>query len=557
MARADLLHQLKYRNLDLSKFDFELIKGPPILSLLSPYDVQLIDDISKDPRLTTKLDDRLKYNDQIMQSRGFVRTTQGTNRAIYKYLEDQSFVFKIAISEPGRKDSPAEFFNQHKLKPFVAKCFDVAPSGVIGSFERVEDITSKEQFKNIAGEVFDMINKVIGEYVMADIGTNFFRNYGVRLGFGPVWLDYPLLYEVEGSKLFCNSIKYGLPCGGAIDYDPGFNFLYCEKCGQQYTAKSLARAIKEHTIEVVSKRRKARMKIEVFEGNEKVSEKNLNVQSSDTFVRNKRTEKLKQRRADRSKELHVKQDQQEMESSKMDSVEAAEPTDEISVGNFTVNNTTEEDNNEAEIRTDKSTENEDRSTGYVADESSEGDEDSSESSEVESEISGSRDLRSQSQEVDSEGRDDGRLSAGSPEHEGVDSGLGGSGAGVQEEQKEHPTVQEGSEEGILDSSEEERKEYIDSLTPEDYIQDLENIKEICTSLEQAFNENVAPPALEYQQQFFILNDIVKNLQDKYNIIKGKKMSAASMVTEPIDLDSDVDPRDISSPEELAQKMSNY
>lgn len=556
MARADLLHQLKYRNLDLSKFDFELIKGPPVLSLLSPYDVQLIDDISRDPRLVTKLDQRLEYNDKIMQSRGFVRTTQGTNRAVYKYLEDQSFVFKIAISDPGRKDSPAEFYNQHKLKPFVAKCFDVAPSGVIGSFERVEDITSKEQFKNIAGEVFDMINKVVGQYVMADIGTKFFRNYGIRLGFGPVWLDYPLLYEVEGSKLFCNSMKFGMPCGGAIDYDPGFNFLYCEKCGQQYTAKSLSKAIKEHTIEVISNRRKAKMKIEIFEGNEKVSEKNLNVQSSDTFVRNKRTEKFKQRRAERSKELHVKQDQQEMESSKMDSIEA-EPADEISVGNFTVDNVTEEDNNEAEIRADENTENADTNTGYGDNESSEGDEDSTESPEVENEISESDDVPPQLQEVNNDGREDGGVSDESPEDEGTDPGLRGSEDGMQADQEGHSTAKEGSENGISDSSEDERKEYIDSLTPEDYIQDLENIKELCTSLEEAFNENVAPPALEYQQQFFILNDIVKNLQDKYNIIKDKKMAKASMVTEPISLDSSTDPRDINSPEELAQKMSNY
>lgn len=556
MARADLLHQLKYRNLDLSKFDFELIKGPPVLSLLSPYDAQLIDDISRDPRLVTKLDQRLEYNDKIMQSRGFVRTTQGTNRAVYKYLEDQSFVFKIAISDPGRKDSPAEFYNQHKLKPFVAKCFDVAPSGVIGSFERVEDITSKEQFKNIAGEVFDMINKVVGQYVMADIGTKFFRNYGIRLGFGPVWLDYPLLYEVEGSKLFCNSMKFGMPCGGAIDYDPGFNFLYCEKCGQQYTAKSLSKAIKEHTVEVISNRRKAKMKIEIFEGNEKVSEKNLNVQSSDTFVRNKRTEKFKQRRAERSKELHVKQDQQEMESIKMDSIEAG-PADEISVGNFTIDNVTEENNNEAEIKADENTENADTNTGYGDNESSEGDEDSTESPEVENEISESDDVPPQLQEVNNDGREDGGVSDESPEDEGTDSGFRGSEGAMQAEQEGHPTAKEGTEKGISDSSEDERKEYIDSLTPEDYIQDLENIKELCTSLEEAFNENVAPPALEYQQQFFILNDIVKNLQDKYNIIKDKKMAKASMVTEPISLDSSTDPRDISSPEELAQKMSNY
>ena len=298
------------------------------------------------------------------------------------------------------------------------------------------------------------------------------------------------------------------------------------------------------------------MKIEIFEGNEKVSEKNLNVQSSDTFVRNKRTEKFKQRRAERSKELHVKQDQQEMESSKMDSIEA-EPADEISVGNFTIDNAAEEDNNETEIRADENTENADRDSGYGDNESSEGDEDITESPEVESKFSESGSVRPQPQEVDREGRDDGGFPDGSPEDEGIDSGLRGSEDGMQAEQEGHSTAKEGSEEGSSDASEDERKEYIDSLTPEDYIQDLENIKELCTSLEEAFNENVAPPALEYQQQFFILNDIVKNLQDKYNIIKDKKMAKASMVTEPISLDSSTDPRDINSPEELAQKMSNY
>ena len=298
------------------------------------------------------------------------------------------------------------------------------------------------------------------------------------------------------------------------------------------------------------------MKIEIFEGNEKVSEKNLNVQSSDTFVRNKRTEKFKQHRAERSKELHVKQDQQEMESSKMDSIEA-EPADEISVGNFTVNNAAEEDNNETEIRTEGDTENADRDSGYGDNESSEGDEDITESPEVESEISESNDARPQPQEVNNDGREDGGVPDESPEDGGTDSGLRGSEDGMQTEQEEYPTAKEGSEEGSSDTSEDERKEYIDSLTPEDYIQDLENIKELCTSLEEAFNENVAPPALEYQQQFFILNDIVKNLQDKYNIIKDKKIAEASMITEPISLDSSTDPRDINSPEELAQKMSNY
>ena len=35
---------------------------------------------------------------------------------------------------------------------------------------------------------------------MADIGTNFFMNWGIRPGFGPVLLDYPYVYELDGNK---------------------------------------------------------------------------------------------------------------------------------------------------------------------------------------------------------------------------------------------------------------------------------------------------------------------------------------------------------------------
>ena len=111
MARADLLHKLMYRNQE-KQFKFEALQGPLISQVLTPYDVKLLDDISRDPRLVTKLDQRLEMNDNILRARGFVRTTQGTNRAVYKYLEDQSFVLKVAISVKGREDSQKEFKNQ-------------------------------------------------------------------------------------------------------------------------------------------------------------------------------------------------------------------------------------------------------------------------------------------------------------------------------------------------------------------------------------------------------------------------------------------------------------
>lgn len=555
MARADLLHQLAYRSMDPNKFDFDLIKGPPVLSMLSPYDVKLIDDISKDPRLVTKLDQRMKFNDQIMQSRGFVRMTQGTNRAVYKHLEDQSFVFKIAISEPGRKDSPAEMINQHKLRPFIAKCFDVVPNGVIGSFERVEDITSKEQFKNIAGEIFDMINKVVGNYVMADIGTKFFRNYGIRMGFGPVWLDYPMLFEVDGSKLFCNNLHYGVPCGGEIDYDPGFNFLYCEKCGKQYTASSLSRGIKNHTIEVVSKRRKRKMKIEVFEGDNKVGERNLNVQSSDTFVRNKRMEKFQNRKKHekKEKELHVTDEGSEVVKAIMDSFIPKEKPEA-----YPTNYSEKEDNDEKETyeSADEDDTADDQSYDYdnedQDEESYEAESAESEADEVESDLDSDDDEYSDEEDVDDsdESEEDGSSS------DEDDSTEGSAGEDVESDARDDTGETDGE---AVDSSEseedDERAEYIKSLTPEDFIQDLENIKELADNIYKLYMED--PKSLDKYKNFWLLETIADKLWTKYEFIKDKPISPTVKETEKIDLDSEVDPRDIHSPEELASKMSNY
>ena len=519
MARMDLLHQLMFKSRDPNEFSFEKIQGPPICSLLSPYDVQLLDDISRDPKLITKFDQRLQMNDEIMKSRGFMRLTQGTNRAVYKHLEAQHFVFKIAISDPGRKDSPAEMINQHKLKPFVAKCFDVSPTGIVGSFERVEDITSKEQFLNIADDVFTLLyDHIIGKYVMADIGTNFFRNYGIRIGFGPVLLDYPMLYEVDGAKLFCNGIgPFGLPCGGAIDYDEGANFLYCEKCGKQYTAAHLRKAIDENQIEIITPiRRKRKMKIEVFEGDKKVFENNLNVQSSDTYVRNKRNEKFKER-ISHQKELHVKEDDVEKASSVMDSKEVEEETEDEAI-NSTSNtsvypNGSESDNQQPD--TDFESEIGDDVDEEVVEEEADG-------SDVES------DDEYESGNTDSiQGADEVGMDA-SKQVESVD-----------------------SEEDDAEVDDEEQ-EYKNSLTPEDFLQDLENIRDLCNKIESDYRRK-HDDINAFEQHYHILSYIVENLSMKYNIIKDMVINQPKLETETI-----VAPKgDIQSPEELKDKMSNY
>ena len=74
-------------------------------------------------------------------------------------------------------------------------------------------------------------------------------NFGIREGFGPVLLDFPYVYKLDGEKLFCNRpTPDGEFCGGVIDYDAGFNGLYCTKCGAMYKAKELEEAIKDQSV---------------------------------------------------------------------------------------------------------------------------------------------------------------------------------------------------------------------------------------------------------------------------------------------------------------------
>ncbi len=243
MARADAVNRLIARQRSISSFNYELLSAPPLLSLLTPYDIKQLEDISKDPRLNAKLLQKREYINQILVPKGFRRFASGTNRIVYKFLEDQSILLKVAISDAGINDSPKENYNQHLLKPYCAKCFEVSPTGAVGLFERVDNITSIQQYLSIADDIYNLLDRVIGKYIMADIGSKFFMNIGVRKGFGPVFLDYPLVFELDGRKLFCNEKDpfTMIPCGGEIDYDDGYNFLFCRKCGKQYFANQLAK----------------------------------------------------------------------------------------------------------------------------------------------------------------------------------------------------------------------------------------------------------------------------------------------------------------------------
>lgn len=217
-----------------------------ILNILTVQDIDYMHKIATSVKLAGNPSKKKELITQVMTYRNCKRIACGTNRLVFKYMEDQSTVIKVAFDRVAINDNLREYKNQEFLKPFCAKCFEVTPCGTVGIFERVYPVVNREQFMSIADRVFDIIvNCFLGKYVLADFGTNYYKNWGVRKGMGPVILDYPYLYELDSGKLYCNKPDPKSPtgiCHGDIDYDAGFNYLVCEKCGKVYLASEVSKA---------------------------------------------------------------------------------------------------------------------------------------------------------------------------------------------------------------------------------------------------------------------------------------------------------------------------
>lgn len=242
MAKADVLDILRMKQTSPLEFHFDNLWIPPIQYYLTPQDIEGLRQIATSIKLSSKIREKYKMIDAIMKPRGFKRFSAGTNRIVYSFSEDTRFVVKIAVDKVGMQDNPREYENQFAIKPFCAKMFYTSPCGTVGFAERVLPIKNRDEFKEIADDVFSiLVNQILGLYVMEDVGTNYFMNWGIRPGFGPVLLDAPYLYKLDGNKLHCTKFipeKGGL-CDGEIDYDAGFNHLVCQRCGKIYLASDL------------------------------------------------------------------------------------------------------------------------------------------------------------------------------------------------------------------------------------------------------------------------------------------------------------------------------
>lgn len=290
MARADILNIMYSKEKSPLDFKFDSLWMPSMYYYLTVQDIEQLRMIATSNRYAAKIQMKYKAIDEIMIRRGFRKFHCGTNRIVYRYLEDQSFLVKIALDDVGMKDNPREYRNQFILKPFVTKMFEVSPCGTVAFVERVQPITSRQEFQSVAEDIYEMlINCVIGKYVLEDIGTKYFMNYGLRNGFGVVLLDYPYVFELDGNKLYCNKVfpSTNTKCNGEIDYDAGFNELVCTSCGKKYLAQELEISIQNKLV-IMKEEGELDMKITLKKGNKIILEHNTEMER-DFIIRKSRT----------------------------------------------------------------------------------------------------------------------------------------------------------------------------------------------------------------------------------------------------------------------------
>ena len=153
MSRVSLLEQLTVKRKSAFEFDFEKLWAPPIMTLFTPNDIQELIRIATSVRYNGNINKKYELIDAVMKRRGFIKAHSGTNRVVYNFLESSAFVAKVALDKVGMTDSPAEFINQQYFQPFCCKIFEVDPSGVIAFVERVNPISSIEEFASIADDI--------------------------------------------------------------------------------------------------------------------------------------------------------------------------------------------------------------------------------------------------------------------------------------------------------------------------------------------------------------------------------------------------------------------
>lgn len=283
-SREKLLSSLGLEHGTKMEFSYNSLWGPNVYQVLTPTQVGDLYELATSIKYNSKIKFKYKTMDEIMAKSGFREFHAGTNRRIYHHLDFKQLMAKVALDDEGLRDNPSEYRNQSIFAPYCTKVFDVTPEGAVEFVERFEPILNRRMFELYADDIFYIIDKVIdGRYAVADIGTLYFMNYGIRPGFGPGFLDFPYAYKLDGNKLYCRAeLPDGSRCNGVIDYDRGFNELICNHCGKVYQARDLELAVTNNEIDLIGGI-SMNLKMQVQVGNKVVFDNTNDIDTTDSL----------------------------------------------------------------------------------------------------------------------------------------------------------------------------------------------------------------------------------------------------------------------------------
>lgn len=239
--RKDVVQESKTMQKYIAYFDS--MKAGSLYSYFTQEDINMIYRIAISPAMHCNMTEKYRVIGEIMSKRGFKLIGGGTNRRSYECIYDNRIVAKVATDRVGFVSNLRELNSQNVLKPFCNKIFEVSPCGSIAIAEKVVPIKTEAEFKKYSSDIFDIVFFKIRNngIAMEDIGTRSMKNWGYRVGFGPVLLDYPSMYVTDRRKRLCKGIVNGKLCCGTLDYDDGFNIIVCTECGKTYHASALAK----------------------------------------------------------------------------------------------------------------------------------------------------------------------------------------------------------------------------------------------------------------------------------------------------------------------------
>ena len=160
----------------------------------------------------------------------------GTNR--YGIMCD-GYVIKIALDGDGKIDNCREFIYSRQLQPYVVKCYELAPDGLVAVFEYLEIFTVDDLYKN-QSTMREMLTDIAAEFLIGDVGISSvnYLNWGYRDGTEPVILDFAYIYSVKYNTFNCQCNPSSL-----LHYDKDFNNLICPICGRKYTFGAIRKRI--------------------------------------------------------------------------------------------------------------------------------------------------------------------------------------------------------------------------------------------------------------------------------------------------------------------------